>query len=406
MKLNFAQRISLGVNFSLCFLVGCAQESGDKKIQVACDTSVSIFDSFKAILLEYDDTNNTATEILSIEPDKSVIGQAYFDCTSGKYIYNTEERMTTGAKGTLHIRSKSAEKMIDFKDGINSFYPLPDRGILIRTKLIKRGPVDPEMGDMSPEETQRNLPKFDLKAPFRIQDVPPSGQIYLDEILFDLDQLAPIKTVKGTIFPHRIQDAKYITYSLDKSVYEFDPETGFRKRIHDFSDQKGDGIGLANSPEMQAGTMYYSYKNVLYAVNGENAKIDVTQKYYDANSIFQYDDQLRKWAKLSSFQFKGSAILMRDDNIVVIGNDRVAVYNIGEMQLHTVSLRFSGYEPISAGSIKNGWAVLMSKAIANATPEHQLWFFSQNWSEVLLTQNLVGFNRPKISTHQTPISSR
>lgn len=405
------QTIIFQIIFCLCF-AGCKEDN--KEIQVNCKTSITIFNSFGVMLFDFDKNLKSISKVLSITPKNEIIGQAMFHCGSGKLIFNTEERMTSDSKGILHFHSMNSEKTMEFKEGINSFYPLQNDKLLVRTQLIRRGGLDKEIGDLSLYEGYRDIQEFNnsnnTEKPFNPENIEPSGQIYIDDILVDINNFERIKKIKGTFDPHYLQNDKFITYANDETVYDFNPYTGQRRRIHDYKNQWERLPGTRTPKSMQYGVQYYTYEANLYALNGKNKEAIQGKDTYDENSIFIFNKSQKYWERIATIGFNPQVTLINGSNIVAVGETRTSIFDIHGNKQSSFKIPISGYKWTSIGMLDGGWALTGMKLSVgdNKTEsiETTLFIFPEDWSSVISKLSISGFQNPRISTYRTPISQR
>lgn len=383
--------------------VSCRQSESPMPIVADCDNTFVARDSSKLQLLEYRPLTNNFLEKASANPERDVIMAAVFHCKSGKLLYGTWRRMTASAKAELHFKSVATESTLQMDQGLNMLIPLQNGEILAETAAVKRSPVDPAIGDLSTEEGARNIPSIAPGQQHQIEGMPVQGQMYLEDVIFDPVSEKEIRRVRGTIGRRELQNGKIVSFAMDQTVYEFDPQTGRRIRIHDYRPVYTLGIPLSKLP---LPTYYFSVDGVLYATVGEEKDRNGNSAYLATNRIYKHDPVMRKWQEVMSLEFQPKWATLDADRIIIIGASRIAIFDTKTNNVTTQDMDFGPYEPTSLVRIGGNLALSVAQHAHDQNKpaeDAQIWIVRRTFDRVLLKHPMKNFGVIQLSSQETPL---
>ena len=383
--------------------VGCWQSERPIPIVADCANTLVARDSFQLQLLEYLPQTNTFVEKASASPERDVIMAAVFHCKSGKLLYGTWRRMTASAKAELHFKSATTEAVLQMDQGLNMLIPLRNGEVLAETAAVKRGPADPAIGDLSTEEGARNLPPATLGQQHPIDGAPVQVQIYLEDVIFDPASQNELRRIRGTIGRRELQDGKIVLFAMDQTVYEFNPQTGQRIRLHDYRPEYSLGVPLSKLP---LPTYYFSVGGTLYATVGAEKDQNGNSAYLATNRIYEHDPAMRKWKEVINLDFQPKWATLDVDKIIVIGAARIAIFDTQTKKTASQDINFGPYEPTSMVRLGENWALSVARhAYDQNKPaeDAQIWIVRRTFDRVLLKHPMKNFGVIQLSSQETPV---
>jgi len=386
-----------------CFGAGCGQAGKLDPILVDCANTFVARDSSKVQLLEYFPQENSLAVKASAIPEQRVIMTAVFDCKSGQLLYGTWKRMTASSKAELHFKGADAEAVLQMDEGLNMLLPLPSGEVLAETGAVKRGAIDAAIGDLSTDEGARNLPSPDPSQHYRIGDLPVQGQIYLEDSILDVANRKEVRRIRGTLGRREQQDGKIISYAMDQTVYEFDPQTGRRTRLHDYRTKYTFGVPMLMLP---LPAYYFNVGGTLYAAVGAKAERKPDIAYLAPSRIYSYDPATRSWLEVVALDFQPKWASLDGGRIILIGASRIGIYDIRSNRLTTQDLDLGAYDPTSLVRIGDNWA--LSVALHAHDPDKpaedaQIWIVRGVFDVVLLKYPMKNFGTLQLSSQATPL---
>lgn len=318
---------------------------------------------------------------------------ALYHCESGQLIYGAWRRMEATSKAELHIQDAVRETVIPMSQGLNLLIPLSAGEVLIETAAVKRAPVDPMLGDLSLEETGGGLvPQGD--TPFHL---------YVEDIIWDPKGRKELRRSKGTLGRREIQDGKIMSYAMDKTIYEFDPLTGKRRRLHDISPSFAIGDPILQLPRP---TYYFSSGLNLFSVVGADSESRPMAKSIDSNSIYKFNSSDRQWKSVAKLTFEPRWALLDSGVIFAVGRSRVGIYEISSGQLSERDMELNGYEPTSVARVGEYFALGVAKHANDPdrpATDVQIWILGKEMNGVVLKHPMKDFGRLTLSSQSTPL---
>lgn len=392
-----------GVYFiCMCFCLsfsGCAEQQEIRPIQGRCSDLLIAKDHVEIELLEYRRDVNKLRTVMRIEPSDGTVMAATFHCETGQLLYGTWKGGGSSSKAELHIRDAVSEKKVSMDQGINLLIPLPTGELLIETAEIKRAPVDPMLGDLSREERggdsafRRSNPNVSAEA----------FHIYLEDVIWDPKAGKEVRRIRGTLGRRDIQDGKIVSYAMDQTVYEFDPKTGRRTRLHDINPIFSPGTPLWELPHP---SYLFSFGSELYAVVGSGAENQPMLKFFNQNSVHKFDPTVRRWTSLVKMSFEPRWAMLDSGRIIAIGKSRMGIYEPSSGKFSEHDLNLNGNEPMSIARVGNNIALSVAKNASDPdrpATDIQIWILDGDMSKVLLKHPMDDFARTKLSSSFTPL---
>lgn len=382
---------------------GCTQSERPNPIIANCANTLVASDSAQVQLLEYLAQTNTFVEKAHARPERDVIMAAVFHCKSGKLLYGTWRRMTASAKAELHFKSATTESILQMDQGLNLLIPLQNGEVLAETAAVKHGAADPAIGDLSTEEVPRNM---SVDAPGRqhpSKGAVVQGQIYLEDVIFDPISQSELRRIRGTIGRREIQDGKIVSFAMDQTVYEFDPQTGHRKRLHDYRPEYTLGVPMATLPLPR---YYFSVDDTLYVTVGAKKDRSADSGYLAANRIYKHDPAMRKWQEVISLEFEPKWATLDANKIIIIGADRVVSFDTRTQKTASQDISFGPYEPTSLVRLGENWALSVARHPHDPdkpAEDAQIWIVSRMFDAVLLKHPMKNFGMIQLSSQETPV---
>lgn len=375
--------------------VGCTSGAKSEAIPVVCKNHIVIYDSFNVLLLSLTQDGESVENIKEIKPSNRVVGQAMFNCENGVLIYNSEERMKASVEGVLHFVYSNNEKNTILRDGINSFLPHGPNEILIRTAAIKKSKNDTSLGDIKIDRVHMGSLGRD-----KLNDANEDMQLFIESLVFDMPTLTIKKRVRGTIDPHNYQAGRFITYTSDGLVVELKSDTGHRKIVQSYLPSK-DESGKAALNLIQNGSHYFYVNESLYLVNGAAKNLEEKNVgYLKSNTIFKYS-MTGLWDEVANLDFKPLLVFLNGNELVIVGQNYSAVYNIKTQELGKFQIPIDGYVWTSVGSLHSLYVL----AGVKGDSESKLFFINKDWTKKIFDYELNDISRPSISTMNTPVVS-
>jgi hypothetical protein len=375
--------------------VGCTSGAKSAAIPVVCKNHIVIYDSFSVLLLSLTQDGEGVENIKEIKPSNQVVGQAMFNCENGVLIYNSEERMKAGVEGVLHFVYSNNGKETIIRDGINSFFPYGPNEILIRTAAIKKSKNDASLGDIKIDRVYMGPLGRE-----KLNNANEGMQLFIENLIFDMPTLTVKKRVRGTIDPHNYQAGRFITYTPDGLIVELSPDTGHRKIVQSYLPSK-DESGKAALNLIQNGSHYFYVNESLYLINGAAKNLEEKNVgYLKSNTIFKYSMR-GLWDEVANLEFKPLLVFLNGSELVMVGQDYSAVYNIKTQVLEKFKIPIDGYVWTSVGSIDSFYVL----AGVKGGSESKLFFINKDWTKKVLDYELNDISRPSISTMNTPVAS-
>ena len=311
--------------------------------------------------------------------------------------------MSTSAKAELNFKSLTKTRSLFLPEGLNTLIPLNDGSILAETAVVKRSPIDASLGDLSSEETAKELPQFNLNLHFRIEDLPSIAHLYVEDIILNPNTLSEIRRIRGTIGRRSLDNGKIVSYAIDKTIYEFDPTNGRRTRIHDYQSNYGRNDKF---PKLPKPNYFFSIDRMLYAIAGAETSQESNTEFLQPNSLYKFDQQFRVWKFITRLAFQPRLAASHLHSIVLLGDSDVAVFNTTTGIFNESKLDFSNYEPTSIAKIGANWAISVSKSGGKSNSlvtDSEIWVFSDSFDSILLRKTLIGFGATKLSSSAMPI---
>lgn len=328
---------------------------------------------------------------------------AVFHCKSGKVLYGTWKRMTASAKAELHFKSATTESILQMDQGLNMLIPLRSGEVLAETAAVKRSAADPAIGDLSTEEAARNLAPAMPGQQHQIDATPAQGQLYLEDVIFDPASQNELRRIRGTIGRREVQGGKIVSFAMDQTVYEFDPQTGHRIRLHDYRPEYTLGVLLTKLP---LPTYYFSVGGSLYATVGAEKDINYKSAYLPTNRIYEHDPAKRKWQEVINLDFEPKWATLDVDKIIVIGSNRIAIFDTRTKAAITRDISFEPYEPTSLVRIGEKWALSVARHAHDQNKpaeDAQIWIVDRKFDRVLLKHPMKDFGVIQLSSQETPV---
>lgn len=311
--------------------------------------------------------------------------------------------MTASAKAQLHFKSATTESILQMDQGLNMLIPLRNGEVLAETAAVKRGPVDPAIGDLSTEEGARNLPPATPDQQHQIDGMPVQGQIYLEDVIFDPASRNEHRRIRGTIGRRELQDGKIVSFAMDQTVYEFDPQTGHRIRLHDYRPEYTLGVPLSKLPSP---TYYFSIGGTLYATVGAKRDRNGNSAYLAANRIYQHDPVMRKWQEVINLDFEPKWATLDADKILIIGATRIVIFDTRTKMAVSQDINLGPYEPTSLVRLGENWALSVARHAHDQNKpaeDAQIWIVRRMFDRVLLKHPMKNFGVIKLTSQETPV---
>lgn len=397
--------IFIGAFFAFLANAGCKKTEPLAPIHTDCTNTFVSKGPFEAQVLEYSSKTNNITEKLDAKPEDRVIMTAIFHCGSGQLLYGTWRKMTASSKAELHFKGADGEAVLHMDDGLNNLIELPNGEVLAVTATVKQGDIDESLGDLSAYEGAREFPPPAPGQHYRFEDLPVLGQTYLEDIALDASTRKEIRRTRGAIGWRELRDGEMVFYAMDPTVYEFDPQTGRRKRLHDYRFEYKYGVP---TPKLLAPTYYFSVNGELYAVAGSKAEPD-TPGYLPENRLYRHDPQAHKWIEVLAYGFEPKRAAVDAGRIIAVGDSRISVYDTKTKAVSSTEIAFGPYQPTSLARVGTQWVfalVRLTPGINNGDGDSQLWVVSDTFDKVLLKYPTDTVGRIRLTSKATPTPAR
>jgi len=369
--------------------LGCVDKQQFSKFELACENHVVVYDSFDIELFEVNENENKISSLQKISPKNEVIGQGIFNCQNGVLLFNTSERMKTGVDTTLHINFKNAEKKLNFKYGVNSILPFGIDEYIVREKIIRGSDGNVVRSKSPPEISFKNLDEDTLQK-----------NTYIDDVILDVKKSEIIRKVRGTLERTEFHGGKYITYTNNNIVLDYNPTNGDRTILVEYqknSQQDGNSLDL---PQM--GAQYFYLNENLYLVNGETSAkmIDSESHYLEKNKLFVFDKKNKKWIGLINLEDNPIATIHNGEKIIILSRKLAFEYNYIIGKFKKFEIPVDGYTWRSIAELQNSYFIIGQ----NKSNETKIFLSSKDFKSFNLISEINYMSNPKASTMLTPVS--
>lgn len=374
---------------SIFFGLGCVDKQQFSKFELACENHVVVYDSFDIELFEVNENENKISSLKKISPKNEVIGQGIFNCQNGVLVFDTVERMKTGTDTTIHVNYKKSEKKLNFKYGVNSIIPFGMDEYVVREQKIRRSDGNVVGSKSSPEISFKNLVEDTFQK-----------NTYIDNVILDVKKSEIIEKVRGTLERTEFHGGKYIAYTNNNIVLDYNPRNGDRTILVDYqknSQQDGNSLDL---PQM--GAQYFYLNENLYLVNGETSAkmIDSQSHYLEKNKLFVFDKKNKKWIGLINLEDNPIATIHNGEKIIILSRKFAFEYNYIIGKFKKFEIPVDGYRWRSMAELQNSYFIIGQ----NKSNETKIFLSSKDFKSFNLVNEINYMPNPKASTMLTPIS--
>lgn len=385
-------------------LAGCGTERPIQAIQATCDETVVAEGSFTAELLEFSPKTRSVEVKAQVAPRDRVIMSAVFHCGTGQLVYGTWRKGVASAKAEMHFRDASRESVLKMDQGLNSIIALPSGELLAWTAAMKLAPVDASLGELSADDLAREIPPYSPGSHYRMEDLPVTGHRYIDAVVLDPRSRMEIRRIRGPLAGFDFLDGRLLTYSLRRSISEFDAATGRRKIVHNYQLPYAYGHP---TPELPGPVSYLPIGDRLYAVAGSKRNPAETG-YLPGNRLYRFDASAPRWTELAAFDFTPEEATVGAGQVIVFGAGRWAFFDPAKQTVSISPLPMGDYHATSIARIRSGWALAMERQTPDGrtagSPE--VWFVDPGFTSVLAKHLVPNDSHLRLTSLATPTSSR
>lgn len=371
---------------------GCADKQQFSKFDVVCEQHAVVYDSFHLELLAVNEKEKRINSLKKISPENDVIGQAIFNCQNGALLFSTVERMKSGVDTAVHINYKNSEKKLDFTYGVNSIIPYGVEEYIVREQIIRGS-----NGGMVRKESLPIMSTGNLEESEILQK-----STYIDDVIFDVKKPEILRKVPGTFDPHEFHGGKYITFTTNKIVLNFDPKNGDRSILVDYRKDRREGRNSIDLP--QKGGQYFFLGGNLYLVNGESPAdmTDQNSQYLEKNKVFVFNEKNKQWVDLVDLGGNPILTIHNGENIIILGRKFAFEYNYIHGTYKKFDVPLTEYSWKSMAELQNSYLIIGESKSDGA----KIFLFSKDFKEFKVLNEVNYLNNPKISTMLTPIAPK